>query len=915
MKAGRDRAAAASVGAAAVRAPLKAPAPFGGQEPERVTPPRRRYVRRARVPWLLAVLACIGVLPAGVRAQRDPADASPVWVDGEGVLRWSATGEEVTAFGVNYSIPFAHGYRAIEYIGADHEETIDDDVYHFARMGLDAYRIHVWDIEISDQRGNLLENDHLRLLDYLIMRLKERGIRIVLTLMRNDDNAYPEREADVLGWGFSRVYGEEVAHHTPEAVVLQANYARQFVSHVNTYTGQAYKDDPDILAFEINNEPPHNNSVEDVRGYVNTMVAAMRETGLEKPIFYNMSHNFGVTEAFLTADIQGGTFQWYPTGLNAGFTQRGNFLPNVDFYRIPFADEPGFQDKGLLVYEFSAADVTDNYLYPAMVRAFRERGFQFITQFAYDAMALGAINSEYKTHHLSLAHTPSKGISFMIAGEVARRVPRGASYGRHPDNATFGPFRVSYEENLAEMVTAEAFLYSNRTETRPPDPARLERVAGVGSSPVVAYEGTGAYFLDRLEPGVWRLEVMPDAFQVADPFDDPRLDRSVTRIVWNTWPMTISLPDLGQGFHVRGVNPGNRATDVADGQTVSVSPGAYILTRRGVSGDAWSSDRSYGVLHVGEFVAPTPSGAGITVLHEPAAEAPDGPFVIRAEVVSARSPGAVELVYTVADRGELRPRPTMHAYRPIRMPMQRVAGYTWQAIVPDSLTTAGGSILYHVVVDGPDGPRTWPGDYAGRPGDWDYTNEAYWGTRFVAPEAPLVLLDPDRDYDRVLPLRTRWRTFVRKQLVYGSAPGTRALRLSGNLPLGQYLFLREFVGDEVGARREHMAGFTHVAVRGRSRSADTRTLQFGLLTADGYTYAAPLELSPEWATVRIPLAGLEQTGTALRLAYPQMMPTYFVPERAIPFDPTRIEQWEISTAEVFGAGQLDYEVESIWLER
>lgn len=881
------------------------PGPLRGSKP----------ARRAWIPWLPAALICLMAFPAGVRGQRDPGDASPVWVDGEGVLRWSASGDEVTAFGVNYSIPFAHGYRAIQYIGADHEETIDGDVYHFARMGLDAYRIHVWDIEISDQRGNLLENDHLRLLDYLIMRLKERGVRIVLTLMRNDDNAYPEREADVLGWGFSRIYGEEVAHHTPEAVVLQANYARQFVSHVNTYTGLAYKDDPDILAFEINNEPPHNNSVEEVRGYVNTMVAAMRETGLEKPIFYNMSHNFGVTEAFLTADIQGGTFQWYPTGLNEGFTQRGNFLPNVDWYEIPFADEPGFADKARLVYEFSSADVTDNYLYPAIVRAFREQGFQFITQFAYDAMPLAAINSEYKTHHLNLAHTPSKGISFMIAGEVARRVPRGTSFGRHPDNATFGPFRVSYEENLAEMATEDVFLYSNDTDTRPPDPAHLERVAGVGVSPVVSYEGTGAYFLDRLEPGVWRLEVMPDAVLVDDPFDDPNLDRRVTRIVWNAWPIRISLPDLGPGFRFRGVNPGNRFAGAADGETITVRPGAYLLTRDGVSGNGWTPDRAFGVLKVGEFVAPPPSGEGWTVLHEPVAEAPDRSLRIEARVVGAEPPRSVELFYTASDAGELRPRPTMHAYRPFRLPMHRVRGYTWEAVIPDSMTAAGGSIMYHVVVDGSQGARTWPGDFAGRPGDWDYTNEAYWSTRFVAPDAPLVLLDPDGDFDRVLPLRTRWRTFVRKHLVSGSSPGTRAIRVTGRLPEGQLLFLREFVGDEVRGRVGDLTGFTRVAVRARSRSSDTRTLQLGLLTTDGYTYAAPLDLTSEWTTLRVPLEDLEQTGTALRLAYPQMMRDFFVPERDIPFDPLKIEQWEISTANTFSSGQLDYEVESIWLER
>jgi len=120
-------------------------------------------------------------------------------------MRWTSSGKEIALLGVNYAVPFAHGYRAIGYVGANHETTIDRDVYHFARMGLDAYRIHIWDIEISNKQGDLVENDHLRLLDYLIMRLKERGIKIVLTTMRNSDNAFPEGN-DVLGWGFSRYY-------------------------------------------------------------------------------------------------------------------------------------------------------------------------------------------------------------------------------------------------------------------------------------------------------------------------------------------------------------------------------------------------------------------------------------------------------------------------------------------------------------------------------------------------------------------------------------------------------------------------------------------------------------------------------------------------------------------------------------
>ncbi len=844
-------------------------------------------------------------------------DKIPVYVDDEGVMRWSDSDEEVALFGVNYSIPFAHGYRAINYVDADHEETIDQDVYHFARMGLDAYRIHVWDIEISDRRGNLLENDHLRLFDYLIMRLKERGIKIVLTTMRNADNAYPEGD-EVLDWGFSRKYPKygNVAHHTPEAVQAQRRYVQQFVNHVNPYTGLSYKDDPDILAFEINNEPHHNDSVEEVRNYINTMVEAMRQTGLKKPIFYNMSHGFDVTEAFLTADIQGGTFQWYPTGLNAGFTQKGNFLPHVDSYPIPFADEPGFREKGLLVYEFSASDVTDNYLYPAMARTFRQTGFQFITQFAYDALPLAYENSEYKTHHLNLAYTPSKAISFKIAGEVVRRTPRKHSYGKYPSNTAFGPFRVSYEQNLAEMVTDEVFYYSNDTGSRPDRPEQLQEIAGVGTSPLVQYEGTGAYFLDRLEPGVWRLEVMPDAILVEDPFDDPNLDKTVSRVVWNRWPMTIALPDLGSGFTFRGINEANNLKGAADGQTVPVGPGVYILTRNGTSSSGWSADSSYQNITVGEFAAPQPDGdLSYDVLHTPVRETTaDNPLTIRAQVVGPETPEQVELFYRTASLGELQPQPTMLRYNTERMPMKRVDGYTYEAEVPDSILTAGGSIMYFLVLKNGNNFTTFPGEFDGKPGDWNYHNGEYWGSRFADPQAPLLLLDPEEDFNQVLPLRTAWRVSSQKRLVNGSRIDSRAIRLSADMPEKALLFLREYIGGKLEGRRDDLANFSHVVVRARALNKQTRTLQFGFLTTDGYTYAAPLELTRKWRDIRIPLAHLEQTGTALRLTYPQMMGDFFIPEMAIPFDATKIENWEISTAGTFDSGSLDYEVESIWLE-
>ena len=97
-----------------------------------------------------------------------------MYVDNKGVMRYTKGGAEAAFFGVNYTVPFAYGYRSIKALNLDLKKEIDKDVYHFARLGIDAFRVHVWDVEIADSAGNLLQNEHLDLFDYLLAVLKKR---------------------------------------------------------------------------------------------------------------------------------------------------------------------------------------------------------------------------------------------------------------------------------------------------------------------------------------------------------------------------------------------------------------------------------------------------------------------------------------------------------------------------------------------------------------------------------------------------------------------------------------------------------------------------------------------------------------------------------------------------------------------
>ncbi len=173
--------------------------------------------------------------------------------DTNGILVWAGTSKEVALFGVNYMTPFAYSYRAILDKGLNIQDTIRQDVRHLKRLGLDALRIHVWDREISDLEGNLLDNEHTRAMDYLISECKVNGVYVLLTPLTFYTNGYPG--PDLPTPGFSQRWSKSEMASDPKAIAASAKYLAQFANHVNPFTGLAYRNDPTVFGFELCNEP------------------------------------------------------------------------------------------------------------------------------------------------------------------------------------------------------------------------------------------------------------------------------------------------------------------------------------------------------------------------------------------------------------------------------------------------------------------------------------------------------------------------------------------------------------------------------------------------------------------------------------------------------------------------------------
>ncbi len=467
-----------------------------------------------------------------------------VYVDEQGTIRWTKTKNEVALFGLlpAFSLRLSGPGRFTD----DRKKAVDQDMAHFARMEWDALRLCLWgDWENSDRNGNLIHNEHLDLLDYVILKAKERGIYMLLSPIVTYSSLWPDRMNDTASVdGFSTHFKKSELGTNPEAIAAQCNYWKQLLNHVNPYTGIALKDEPNILFLETINEPTHHsNDLSGSVAYINALVDAIKSTGCQKLIFHYYSQDNKIGKALKESKIDGATFAWYPTGLNSGRTLQGNHLRSTDDF--PPMLNPDIEKLPRIVYEFDSPDMNTGYMFPAMTRTFRTVGAQFATMFSYDMLVSAAYNQGWETHLLNMVYTPVKAVSAIISAPAKKQLPLYQSYGNYPENTSFGNFRVNYEENSSVMNTREVFMNANSTSEGPLSAALLKQIVGTGSSPLVSYDGLGIYFLDKIKDGLWRLEVYPDALTVEDPFERQREPRLDIRLIRQRKTMRLSLPDFG----------------------------------------------------------------------------------------------------------------------------------------------------------------------------------------------------------------------------------------------------------------------------------------------------------------------------------------------------------------------------------
>ena len=824
-------------------------------------------------------------------------DRGGVTVDDNGVMRWVDNNEEIKGFGGNYTVPFAHAYRSANKLGIDPLKAIDQDVYHFSRLGLDLYRVHVWDTEISDSLGNLIINEHLNAFDYLLKKLSERNINYVITPIAYWGNGWPEPDESTPG--FSNKYGKDGSLTNANAIKAQENYLSQFMDHVNPYTQTSYKNDPHLIAVEISNEPHHREEAAKVTVFIKGMVNSIRKTGYKKPIFYNTSHSVHLIEDYFKANIQGGTFQWYPTGLGYQKELSGNLLVNVDDYNIPFDASIKKYKGAKLVYEFDAADVGKSYIYPAMARSFREAGIQIATHFSYDPMFLAYANTEYNTHYMNLAYTPSKAISLKICSEIFHNIPMYKDFGSYPENSSFDDFFVNYEQDLAMFNTEEKYFYTNNTIVKPKNESKLSHIAGKGNSPMVNYDGTGAYFLDKLEDGIWRLEVMPDALIIDNPYGRNSLDKKVAVVQWNKKSMEIKLKNLSSNFNIKPLNDGNMyLPKITDGKFM-VSPGTYLITKAGVK-NKWKASDTWQNIKLNEFQAPESSVDKTYLIHENVDFATaDTPYTIEAKVISPDTALTVQVQVTSEYNWKL-------------IDMKRKDGFNYTAEIPRDQMNKG-FLTYYIYVKSRNKVETFPAGKSGFPYDWYFYDRTPYKVRVIEKEQPIYLFNAQEDWsDLSYSWWSKESKLIPTDQINESEYQINVNKLfkkdNENLN-GKVIYdytVKYYVNDKISHLRKQLPEKKTLIIKARSINSETETIQVAIVTKDGTAYGKQIEIGKGLKEYEIPIIELEKVKTiTMPRPYPSFLPYYFISKSEKPINIEDIESIQISIGPGLSKSKLE----------
>jgi hypothetical protein len=484
---------------------------------------------------------------------------------------WDRDGKYVRLWGVNYYAPFNHNYVNLEELGVDPYRAIDRDIEDFKRIGVNLVRMHCYDREISDQDGHLAENERLRVFDYLIYRLEQEGIYVMITpiVWFNTVELETELSASYAVWsihssetfGFSNFYTAHEMIWNEDAIRAQETYLNEFFSHRSAFSGKRLSEYDHIVIVEIINEAlyPTAKLIDQLRDMKTSNPYRLQERKLVdlyeaycadgaedcdeskrkfcaglllkylERTFSVVDRCFGgsvvkthiyygfwdpdIFEALQKAPINAVSVTAY-TPENFGSSHNDHLNPLPMMRQLWRNYQPLKKlGKALVCYEFDMPSNLQGYYMAAFGQFLAALGVQAAAHFTYTPLDVAAYNPGWLVHYFNLRHTPSKGAAFLAGKHIFSAVKPGSALPENDDVWEGEGWRISRSEDSVWYLDDDRLIAHGKNS-----PADLRNsVAACGSIPLVERSGNGFWTMEKCAEG-WSLTVLPSQKYVNDPF-------------------------------------------------------------------------------------------------------------------------------------------------------------------------------------------------------------------------------------------------------------------------------------------------------------------------------------------------------------------------------------------------------------
>jgi hypothetical protein len=441
---------------------------------------------------------------------------------------------------------------------------------------------------------------------------------------------------------------------------------------------------------------------------------------------------------------------------------------------------------------------------------------------------------------------------------------------------------LNFDKNLAVYNSETSFFYTNSTSEKPKNTEKLKNIAGVGSSSLITYSGTGAYFLDKISAGIWRLEVLPDVIWVNDPFAKASLKKTVAVLQNNQNEIEISLSDLGTSFHISGINIDNIFSEKTTNQKFKIKPGTYLLhAKNDIS--SINKNQKLGTIFLNEFATTQQEINQTFVVHNPTKSIEKNTDLwITANVIS---PSKVEKVEVVWPSGYQKTTNYL---------MEKIDNFLYKVMIPKN-NLYGNEFKYHIVVYTENGEIVFPDNSKGNPIDWDFVPEKKYTTKIVKAAPIIVLFDANQESENnfLWPAQRgyRFETIAHKI----SSENTLAVAVN-NLKgkIADFTF-KILVEKTIKNDSHHLNSVNSILIEAASGTSKNQKVQIAIQQKNGLVFGKVIELTQEINSISIPFSELKIVPMVLLpRPYPGFQDYWFSSLAPEQFDKSNIEALQIS---------------------